>query len=319
MIESEISYEEYLKSLKKDELNSIVANYNKLCSIYGFKKQENKKLKKDALVNEILECLNDYLKGVIMSLDKDDFEAIKSILKNNNNEVLNQYKNLINYLKSLKIVYQSDNLQIPKEILEVIKKLIKDKEVVNYIKENDYLYKLSEGIIIAYGVIDLNDFKEIIKHEYIIDLLDFYYKKDFDITDEMLLSKKLTNKKRINKYYKDKDYQQFSLKDFLALGNNSYHHSIKAYKKFIKMLKNNYVFKKRDLDFVDINVVIPYLYNSLNEEEIASKNLEDTVISLFEFKGEKLKQKMLQEIKLIRKDFPLWEYRGHTKNEKEHE
>lgn len=319
MIESEISYEEYLKSLKKDELNSIVANYNKLCSIYGFKKQENKKLKKDALVNEILECLNDYLKGVIMSLDKDDFEAIKSILKNNNNEVLNQYKNLINYLKSLKIVYQSDNLQIPKEILEVIKKLIKDKEVVNYIKENDYLYKLSEGIIIAYGVIDLNDFKEIIKHEYIIDLLDFYYKKDFDITCEMLLSKKLTNKKRINKYYKDKDYQQFSLKDFLALGNNSYHHSIKAYKKFIKMLKNNYVFKKRDLDFVDINVVIPYLYNSLNEEEIASKNLEDTVISLFEFKGEKLKQKMLQEIKLIRKDFPLWEYRGHTKNEKEHE
>lgn len=319
MIESEISYEEYLKSLKKDELNSIVVNYNKLCSIYGFKKLENKKLKKEALVNEILECLNDYLKGVIMSLDKEDFEAIKSILKNNNNEVLNQYKNLINYLKSLKIIYQSDNLQIPKEILEVIKKLIKDKEVANYIKENDYLYKLSEGIIIAYGVIDLNDFKEIIKHEYIIDLLDFYYKKDFDITDEMLLSKKLTNKKRINKYYKDKDYQQFSLKDFLALGNNSYHHSIKAYKKFIKMLKNNYVFKKRDLDFVDINVVIPYLYNSLNEEEIASKNLEDTVISLFEFKGEKLKQKMLQEIKLIRKDFPLWEYRGHTKNEKEHE
>lgn len=319
MIESEISYEEYLKSLKKDELNSIVVNYNKLCSIYGFKKLENKKLKKEALVNEILECLNDYLKGIIMSLDKDDFEAIKSILKNNNNEVLNQYKNLINYLKSLKIVYQSDNLQIPKEILEVIKKLIKDKEVGNYIKENDYLYKLSEGIIIAYGVIDLNDFKEIIKHEYIIDLLDFYYKKDFDITCEMLLSKKLTNKKRINKYYKDKDYQQFSLKDFLALGNNSYHHSIKAYKKFIKMLKNNYVFKKRDLDFVDINVVIPYLYNSLNEEEIASKNLEDTVISLFEFKGEKLKQKMLQEIKLIRKDFPLWEYRGHTKNEKEHE
>lgn len=319
MIESEISYEEYLKSLKKDELNSIVVNYNKLCSIYGFKKLENKKLKKEALVKEILECLNDYLKGVIMSLDKEDFEAIKSILKNNNNEELNQNKNLINYLKSLKIIYQSDNLQIPKEILEVIKKLIKDKEVANYIKENDYLYKLSEGIIIAYGVIDLNDFKEIIKHEYIIDLLDFYYKKDFDITDEMLLSKKLTNKKRINKYYKDKDYQQFSLKDFLALGNNSYHHSIKAYKKFIKMLKNNYVFKKRDLDFVDINVVIPYLYNSLNEEEIASKNLEDTVISLFEFKGEKLKQKMLQEIKLIRKDFPLWEYRGHTKNEKEHE
>ena len=56
-------------------------------------------------------------------------------------------------------------------------------------------------------------------------------------------------------------------------------------------------------------------HNSLNEEDIANKKLEETIISLFEFKGDKLKNKMLQEISKIRNEFPLWEYRGFTKTE----
>ena len=131
----------------------------------------------------------------------------------------------------------------------------------------------------------------------------------------MIKSKKLSNKKRINNYYKDDKYKGFTNKEYVEMGKNTYHHSIKAYKKLIKMLKNYYVFKNKDIDFIDKNIVIPYLYNSLNEEEIAYKNLEETIISLFEFKGDKLKNKMLLEIAKIRDEFPLWEYRGYTKME----
>lgn len=99
------------------------------------------------------------------------------------------------------------------------------------------------------------------------------------------------------------------------MGKNIYHHNIKVYKKFIKILKNYYVFKNKDIEFVDENIVIPYLYNSLNEEDIAYKRLEETIENLFEFKSEKLKNKMLQEIYKIRNEFPLWEYRGFTKME----
>ena len=45
------------------------------------------------------------------------------------------------------------------------------------------------------------------------------------------------------------------------------------------------------------------------------KRLEETIENLFEFKSEKLKNKMLQEISKIRNEFPLWEYRGFTKME----
>lgn len=85
------------------------------------------------------------------------------------------------------------------------------------------------------------------------------------------------------------------------------------------MLKSNYIFKNKDIEFVDKYIVIPYLYNSLNEEEIAKDNLEETVIKYFEFKKDKLKNKMLEEIIKIRDEFPLWEYRGYTKKEVENE
>ena len=119
----------------------------------------------------------------------------------------------------------------------------------------------------------------------------------------------------IIKYFKDNNYKGFTNKEYVEMGKNIYHHNIKSYKKLIKTLKNFYVFKNKDIKFIDDNIVIPYLYNSLNEEDIANKNLEETIISLFEFKGDKLKNKMLQEISKIRNEFPLWEYRGFTKTE----
>ena len=61
------------------------------------------------------------------------------------------------------------------------------------------------------------------------------------------------------------------------------------------------------------------IFGELNEEEKANKNLEDTILSLFEFKGDKLRLKMIEEITEIRSEFPLWEYRGYTKKESKDE
>ncbi|MDE6284378.1 MAG: hypothetical protein K2M17_01355, partial [Bacilli bacterium] len=184
-------------------------------------------------------------------------------------------------------------------------------------KKQNSLYMLSEGIITAYGVISIEKFLEMTKSldEKVLDKLENYYKKDFRIEEKQVISPKLTNKKRIEKYYKNQKLKEFTKKEFESLGELNYHHNIKSYKKLIKMLKNNYVFKNSDIMYIDKVIVIPYLYNSLNEEEKANKDLEETIIKLFEFKGDKLKQKMLEEIKNVRDYFPIWEYRGYSKNE----
>lgn len=317
MIEIGVNYIEYLKKLKKEELIKIINDYNKLCDIYKEEKLDNTKAKKDKLVNDIVNIKDKYLKYLIMSLDLNDYNNLKEVLKKNTTKVLNEHKELINYLKDKYVIFQEDNLVIPNDLN--YKACFKNKEITNYVKKWSRIYDLVNGMIIAYGVISEDYFSFVTSgienKEEILPKLDFYYKKEYIIDDTKIVSTKLSNKKRINKYFKDNNYKCFTNKEYVEMGKNIYHHNIKSYKKLIKTLKNFYVFKNKDIKFIDDNIVIPYLYNSLNEEDIANKNLEETIISLFEFKGDKLKNKMLQEISKIRNEFPLWEYRGFTKTE----
>lgn len=317
MIEIGISYVEYLNKLKKEELIKIITDYNKMCEIFDETKIEDTKSKKDVLVEKINEIKNKYLKYLIMSLDLKDYESLKNILKKNDTKTLNEHKELINYFIDKHIIFQKDNLEVPNDL--EFKCCFKNKDILKYVKKWNRIYDLANGIIIAYGVVSKKYFSFIIsgieEKDKIISKLEFYYKKEYIIEDKMIVSNKLSNKKRINKYFKDNNYKCFTNKEYVEMGKNIYHHTIKSYKKLIKTLKNFYVFKNKDIKFIDDNIVIPYLYNSLNEEDIANKNLEETIISLFEFKGDKLKNKMLQEISKIRNEFPLWEYRGFTKTE----
>lgn len=317
MIEIGVNYIEYLKKLKKEELIKIINDYNKLCDIYKEEKLDNTKAKKDKLVNDIVNIKDKYLKYLIMSLDLNDYNNLKEVLKKNTTKVLNEHKELINYLKDKYVIFQEDNLVIPNDLN--YKACFKNKEITNYVKKWSRIYDLVNGMIIAYGVISEDYFSFVTSgienKEEILPKLDFYYKKEYIIDDTKIVSTKLSNKKRINKYFKDNNYKNFTNKEYVEMGKNIYHHNIKVYKKFIKILKNYYVFKNKDIEFVDENIVIPYLYNSLNEEDIAYKRLEETIENLFEFKSEKLKNKMLQDISKIRNEFPLWEYRGFTKME----
>lgn len=324
MKETNVEFIAYLKKLKKEELLKIIEMYNKLAIIFNNDSYENKKASKDDLANFLEEHKYQYLKSLIMSLDLEDYEVLKMLInKNCDTEFLNAHKDFINYLITYKVLWQKNDLEITLDIKDVLKEIIKDKEVINYIKKWNYIYKLVDGIIIAYGVISKKDFDKIIgnieEHEQIMPKLEIYYKKSYLIDKTKIVSNKLTNKSKINKYLKDVKLKEFKIKDFALLGTNNYHHDIKSYKKFIKMLKSNYVFKKKDILYVDVNIVIPYLYNSINEEQVALEKLEATIIDLFEFKGDKLKTKMLEEIKKIRDEFPLWEYRGFTKLEVNHE
>ena len=317
MFQSELNYKEYLNKLKKNELINIINDYNKLCNIYGYEEINDAKSKKDVLIDLIDNVKENYTKGIIMSLDKQDFLSLKEMIKKSSMESLNNNRALINFLKSKYILLLNDTLEIPKDTK--INEILKDKKVQKHIDYWTNVYDFVNGVIIAYGVVDISYFNELIKDakekNNIFKMLDFYYKRNYIIEEDRLISNKLSNKKRIDKYFKNKNYKKFTIKEYIALGRSIYHHNIKSYKKFIRMLKNYYVFKKKDIEFVDKNIVIPYLYNKINEEEAAKSILEETIVKLFEFKGDKLKTKMLTEIVKIRNEFPLWELSGHSKME----
>lgn len=313
-------YQDYLEKLNKEKLQSIIDDYNLLGKVFNYESINTKRQKKEDLLKQIAEIKDNYFKYFVMSLDLKDFNTLKQLVfKKVNDDYLKENREFINYLLAKNILFQEQELMLAWDISDLLKKLIRDKEVIKYVKIWNRIYKLVDGIIVAYGVVSRKYFDIIVSgidnHEQIIPKLEYYYKKEYLIDSKKIMSTKLTNKKRINRYVKNDKYKMFTNKEFVEMGNSTYHHGIKSYKRFIKMLKNNYVFRNSDIEFVDKNIVIPYLYNSLNEEDEAQKNLEETVITLFEFKGDKLKQKMLAEIMKIRDEFPLWEYRGFSKLE----
>ncbi len=314
------NYITFLQKLTKEKLQKIIDDYNLLADIYLMNKIDTKKNKKNEIINKIIEIKDDYLQCFVMSLDKKDFAILKNLLsKKIKNDFLNENREFINCLLNKQFIFQEDNLTISRDIYLSLINIIKNKNIIKYIEKWDRLYKLIDGMIVAYGVIDRKYFDIITDgigdKNLLIPKLTYYYKKDYLIDNKKLVSLKMSNKKRINNYLKNQKYKMFKNNEFIAMANNKYHHNIKSYKKFIKMLKSNYVFKNSDIEFVDQKIVIPYLYNSLNEEEIAKKNLIDTIETLFEFKGDKLKNKIIEEICKIRDEFPLWEYRGFSKNE----
>lgn len=310
----------FLQKLTKEKLQSIIDDYNQLSNIFNFDKVDTKKMKKNDIISKIIEIKEEYLRYFVMSLDKQDYEILKNCLSRKvKNDYLNEKRDFIKYMLNKNLIFQEDNLIIPRDIYMCLINLLKEKEISKYIEKWDRIYKLVDGIIIAYGAIDRKYFDIIISgiedNKLIIPKLEYYYKKDYAIDNKKIVSLKLTNKKRINNYLKNTNYKMFKNSDFVAMADSKFHHNIKSYKKFIKMLKSNYIFKNNDIKFVDQKIVIPYLYNSLNEEEIAKNNLIDTITTLFEFKSDKLKNKMLEEIVKIREEFPLWEYRGFSKSE----
>lgn len=315
MITKAQKYEVYLKKLTKPNLNELVSNYNKLADIYNIDKLSVNKSTKANIINTFLEHKETYIKNIIMSLDYDDFKLLKKILTTKySEELINDNHELIEYLTSVKLLFIDK--KIPEDLYDILIKLLNDSNVKKQVLASDYLYKLVDGIIIAYGVVSKDKLKDIINKENLIEKLEFYYKKTYIIDDKKLVSNKLNSKKRINSYYKNNNYKIFKLKDYEALGKHEYHHNLKSYKRLVSMLRTNYVFKKKDITFLDKELVIPYLYISLNEEELANKELERKINELFEFKTDKLKSKMIKEIEVIRGEFPLWEYRGFSKKEK---
>ena len=113
------------------------------------------------------------------------------------------------------------------------------------------------------------------------------------------------------------DIKEFKQKEFIDLGNNKYHHSIKSYKKLIRILKRKYIFKNYDIMFLDNFIITPYLYSSLNEEKQVSDDLNKVIDKYFEFNNTNLKRVIIKNISEVKNEVPLWEKRGKSLKEVE--
>ena len=301
------TFNDYLTNLKKDELNAIVDNYNRFATIYNEKNIVTKGLKKEDIIGLIVKNKSTYVKYILSIINNYDRNEI---------EKGSYSKKIQRYLSKYKLL-DEDNILFS-DIKKTIDKLLKNSEFIKQMKNWDYINNIINGLIIAYGVVDTNYVKDILAkycdYEQTLALLKLGT-QDYSIEKKKIVSKLLTSRKRIDKYYSDNSYKEFNIKELQKLGTNKYHYDIKEYKKLMSILKNYYVFKRKDIKFIDENIVIPYLYISINEEDIAKDALMTKLEEYFEFREDKLKERLYKQVDGIRDNFPLWEYRGFSKKE----
>lgn len=304
---------EYLEKLSKRELIAIINSFHVLSDLNN--EQRSSTItgeKKDILIDYLIDYYPKYIKYIIKLLDKDDYGSLIKMIKKSS--IIGIDNEFLKYLNNKYILF---NNEMDKDTYNNINKIIKKKSLKRKLIENQKYYNLAKGIIIAYGVININKFREIINNDYYNKAIELYYKKDYIIDDKKAYSNNLTNKKRINEYLKNADIKEFKQKEFISLGNNKYHHSIKSYKKLLKILKRKYIFKNYDIMFLDNFIIAPYLYSSLNEEEKVNNNLNEVIDKYFEFNNTNLKSVIIKNISEVKKEFPLWEKRGKSLKEVE--
>lgn len=314
MLKIKYDYEKYLNELTDNEILNILKDYHLLCDIYKITKGIDIETKsREDIIQYLIDNLEKYLQMFITMLDTKDFNTLKNILDERKINMLNEQV-LLNYLQEKKILFLKEDLEIPSDIFKIIKKAYKNKQLKKQQNANNRIYLISQGLVIAYGVMTKKILVDCLKEDSLAKI-NYYYKKNYHFENEIIIVNTLTNEERINKYLDNTLYKEFSNKELISLTLATYHHHFKSFKKLIKLLKANYIFKEQNIKFIDTEIIIPYLYNSTSAEEKSLADLTTKVIDLFEFDNDKLKNKIIAVIKNIKNDFPLWEYRGFSKNE----
>ncbi len=306
---------ELLKVETKDTLKEIMNELN-----IEYKSAD----KKDDLIDKIDINYEDAILKVLKYVDSDCYISLQKILKNSGiipiSGHMDESENSI-FMQDMGMLYiaESDDklyLCAPEQVLKVIPQIDKKS-----IEKNDEIIKLFRGMLYYYGGISSKEFMERLPEDAKIDLpleevekilamgektcAEYIYEDSFglngflcDIQElEALKLQGLTD-----------DYKQLTKTELLKASRRDYIGDKNNYKKFIKVIKDNY-----DIPGDGIEQLLEFTYETYQlegKEELIKKALDH--LSVPEF----LESEIINAIDDVCRKIPAWKYNGYTEAEK---
>lgn len=305
-IEELIEVHNLNKKPKKDIIKYITDDLYKIFSIYG-------KILCETDLKDLTKIVDD---GGNYKVSFDDFEFPLSFI------------NLLNNLSLAKIYYDEKNemlqIFINKDITNVLKDILHDKDIINYNKQFNEICGYTEGVLNAYGVVPLSVLHELFeKQMYKIDIEELnkviggkaLFDEIFNMCEydnDMLIGGLdfYMEDEIINFYNKQEgEYKYYSKRDFLLLKDDKYMKSFKSYKNLIKYLKAN--FEGIDnTEEIDMFVIMDYISTAQISVEDADDNFNNNIDELFEV-DEIEKTRIRNMVRQIFNEYPKWKKRGN--------
>lgn len=319
------TYNEYLNSLKKEDIYNILNFYN-----IKFKKNLSKE-KSIALLEENLESIVSLVLGVFQN---DELINIKYLIKKKGYIELRLNRFLQDFLdnlsdKHLVIKLEEKKFFMPQEVLKIFSKKVSQVTILNNIKTNTAEYNLLLGFVDAYGVIDFDQFYHNYSKNYkykpeeALERIKLYstFFNEFKVFSEKkknyITSNIIENLKDCKKYLNKKEnYKIYTNEELCDIHSFKYMESIRSYKKLIKYIKSTYDVSKNSTKIINKRVFIPYLNAYQIDKNVAKEKLAELINNYFEIKKEKQLNKFVELTENMAMDYPSWRLNGFS--EKEH-
>jgi hypothetical protein len=321
-------FKDYLDANTKINNEKLINKFNKLYDIYYNEKRKLKKEDKKSEINNLYLFLDEYLKCFLLNLSYDNIKTLKRVLKYNKlRKIELSKKELFIYgcLDKYSLCFinkenKSIEYIIYKDIKDSFDKLLNDNSFINLIKKNDLKLKLVKGIVEAYGALDINELKEIYIKFYPEDNLDELIYK---INCNVLMNnnfKVQKNKKDVliifSKYFKTLDDTKkifkkkvskpiYSYDEYISMSDYDYYYN-NEYKNLLKLIKHNYAFNNNDLNEFKEVVLNPFVVSYKMENKDAEEKLKENIKLRFEYKNDKLEDKIFKQIILVASNEPVW-------------
>ena len=320
-----LSYEEYLNTLTKKELTSILQT---------LEMSYNAKVKVSDLISLILNELDEVVVKLLSFFTKEEYKKIKYIIKKGGTVKIRTDVILMEFCQMLTnrhLMYKIEDRKyiLFKELYKIFKTKIKQKKVINKCQKNSEELHLILGSTHVYGAIDFTRFYQIYSEKYQIpenELKDYLLSlskysnafKTFTTKDKLYIAnKKIKNIKDCKKYADAKDIKEYSLKEIQELYTLKYMKKYKSYNKLKKFITGSYYIEKDNFSVVVQKVLNPFIEEYQININKANDMLNKLIDNYFEYSTEKLKTKFINLANDFVKDYPRWTLNGYSEREKE--
>ncbi|MBE6155989.1 MAG: hypothetical protein E7164_04460 [Firmicutes bacterium] len=313
------SYKDYLESVNKNEIIKMLETFHI---------DYNKNAKKQELIQNVMDNVNAIVTFTLNLFQIDEYHNIRLFVKKKGKLVIKVNYLLRNFITNLErhhLVIKKDEKTffLPKELLDIYKKELKKKRLLDKIKATTDEYKLILGFVDAYGIIDFNKFHEgyaklykLPKEKALIrikDIANFYDEfKVYEDKNKIYIANEQIDSLKKGKSLLKKigTFAVYTNEELISIYDFTYMMKFKSYKKLMKFINRNYYVEKGNFKIINKYVLKPYLTMYQLNPDGAKEVLSSLIDMYFEFNNEKHKDKFIGLVEKLALDYPSWDTKG---------